>query len=51
MTGLPNTDLTTSQKIEFSVKALANQELYGSVTQLSQEYEISRPTIDQNKCP
>ena len=24
MTGLHNTDLTTSQKIEFSVKALAN---------------------------
>ena len=47
MTGLHNTDLTTSQKIEFSAKALANQGIYGSVTQLSQEYEISRPTIYQ----
>ena len=47
MTGLHNTDLTTSQKIEFSAKALASQGLYGSVSQLSQEYEISRPTIYQ----
>ncbi len=47
MTGLHNTDLTTSQKIEFSAKVLANQGLHGSVTQLSQEYEISRPTIYQ----
>ena len=47
MTGLHNTDLTTSQKIEFSSKVLANQEIHGSVTQLSQEYEISRPTIYQ----
>ena len=45
MTGLHNTDLTTSQKIEFSAKALANQGLHGSVTQLSEEYELSRPTI------
>ena len=47
MTGLHNTKLTTPQKIEFSAKALANQGLHGSVTQLSQEYEISRPTIYQ----
>ncbi len=47
MTGLHNTDLTTFQKIEFSSKALANQGLHGSVTQLSQEYEVSRPTIYQ----
>ena len=47
MTGLHNTDLTTSQKIEFSAKALANQGLHGSVTQLSEEYELSRPTIYQ----
>ncbi len=45
MTGLHNTDLTTSQKIEFSAKALANQGEYGSVTQMSQEYGLSRPTI------
>jgi hypothetical protein len=47
MTGLHNTDLTATQKIEFSAKALASQGLYGSVTQLSQAYEISRPTIYQ----
>ena len=47
MTGLHNTNLTTSQKIEFSAKTLANQGLYGSMTQLSQAYEVSRPTIYQ----
>ncbi|MCN4144448.1 MAG: hypothetical protein LC437_05080, partial [Thiohalomonas sp.] len=30
LTGLHNTDLTTSQKIEFSAKVLANQGLNGS---------------------
>ena len=45
MTGLHNTDLTTSQKIEFSAKTLANQGLHGLITQLSQEFKISRPTI------
>jgi len=47
MTGLHNTDLTTPQKIKFSAKALANQGVYGSVTQLSHEYELSRPTVYQ----
>ncbi|MCN4144689.1 MAG: hypothetical protein LC437_06440 [Thiohalomonas sp.] len=45
MTGLHNTDLTTSQKIEFSAKVLANQGLHGPVTQMSQEYGLSRPTL------
>ena len=47
MTGLHNTNLTTPQKIECTAKALANQGLHGSVTHLSQEYKISRPTIYQ----
>ncbi|MCN4145037.1 MAG: hypothetical protein LC437_08455 [Thiohalomonas sp.] len=45
MTGLHNTDLTTSQEIEFSAKVLANKGLHGSVTQMSQEYALSRPTL------
>ncbi len=45
MTGLHNTDLTTSQKIEFSAKILASQGSHGAKTQLSQEYEVSRPTL------
>ncbi|MCN4144833.1 MAG: hypothetical protein LC437_07255 [Thiohalomonas sp.] len=32
---LAHTDLTTSQKIEFSAKVLANKGLHGSVTQMS----------------
>ena len=47
MTGLHNTLLTTSQKIECSAKTLANQGLHGSISQLSQEYKLSRPTIYQ----
>lgn len=47
MTGLHNTNLTTPQKIECSAKTLANQGLHGSISQLSQEYELSRPTIYQ----
>ncbi len=47
MTGLHNTDLTTSQKIEFSAKLLANQGLHGAITDLSREYEVSRPTSYQ----
>ncbi|MCN4144313.1 MAG: hypothetical protein LC437_04365 [Thiohalomonas sp.] len=45
MTGLHNTDLRTSQKIEFSAKVLVNQVLHGSVTQMSQEYGLSCPTL------
>ncbi|MCN4144078.1 MAG: hypothetical protein LC437_03080, partial [Thiohalomonas sp.] len=40
-----NTDLTTSQKIEFSAKVLANQGLHASMTQMSQEYGLSHPTL------
>jgi len=45
MTGLHNTNLTTSQKIKFSSKALASQGEYGSISQLSQDYQTSRPTV------
>ncbi|MCN4144831.1 MAG: hypothetical protein LC437_07245, partial [Thiohalomonas sp.] len=39
------TNLTTPQKIEFSAKVLPNQGLHDSVTQMSQEYGLSRPTL------
>ena len=45
MTGLHRTDLTTSQKVEFSAKAIAGQAVHGTVTQLSQQFNISRPTV------
>jgi hypothetical protein len=45
MTGLHRTDLTTPQKIEFSAKAIAGQAVHGTVTQLSQQFNISRPTV------
>ncbi|MCN4144129.1 MAG: hypothetical protein LC437_03350 [Thiohalomonas sp.] len=45
MTGSHNTNLRTSQKIEFSAKVLANQGLHGSVSQMSQEYGLFRPTL------
>ena len=45
MTGLHRTNLTTPQKIDVSAKAVAGQAIHGSVTQLSDEFNISRPTI------
>lgn len=45
MTGLHRTNLTTPQKIDVSAKAVAGQAIHGSVTQLSDEFNLSRPTI------
>jgi hypothetical protein len=44
MTGLHRTPLTTSDKIGLAAKALLS-EAYGAVTALSEEYEVSRPTV------
>ncbi|MCP4901014.1 MAG: hypothetical protein GY906_28935, partial [bacterium] len=45
MTGLHRTPLTTSQKMECAAKALAGQEAHGTITQLSRQFGISRPTL------
>ena len=45
MTVLQRTDLTTSQKIQCAVAAVAGQHAHGSKTALSETYEISRPTV------
>jgi len=44
MTNLNKTPLTTSQKIECAAKVVAMQE-HGEKTLLSQEYNLSRPTL------
>ena len=45
MTVLQRTALTTSQKIQCAAAALAGQSGHGSKTALSEEYEVSRPTV------
>ena len=45
MTGLHRTTLTTPRKIECAVNALARQGEHGSMTALSEEFGVSRPTI------
>ncbi len=45
MTGLHRTPLTTSQKVECAVLALAGQEVHGTVSELSRQFNISRPTV------
>ena len=45
MTGLHRTPLTTPQKIECAANVLARQGEHGSVTALSEEFGLSRPTI------
>lgn len=45
MTGLHRTVLTTPQKIECAANILARQGEHGSVTALSEEFGLSRPTI------
>ncbi len=45
MTDLCQTDLPTSHKVELAVFALATQGTYGAVTQLAENYEVSRPTV------
>ena len=45
MTGLHRTPLTTSQKTQCAVKALAGQEVHGTISAISREFGISRPTV------
>ncbi len=45
MTGLHRTPLTTSQKVECAVMAAAGQEVHGTISEVSREFGISRPTV------
>lgn len=45
MTDLRKTDLPTSRKVDLAVLSMATQGDYGSVTALSEVFEVSRPTI------
>ena len=47
MTGLHGTPLTTSQKVECAAKALAGQDVHGSVSGLAERFGLSRPTLYQ----
>jgi len=45
MTGLNQTDLPTSHKVQLAASALAGQGTYGAVTDLAHTFEVSRPTV------
>ena len=45
MTGLHRTPLTTSQKVECAAMALAGQEVHGTISEISREFGLSRPTV------
>jgi len=45
MTGLHRTPLTTTQKVECAAQALAGQGVHGTLSALSEEFGISRPTL------
>lgn len=45
MTGLNQTDLPTSHRVQLAASALAGQGTYGAVTDLAQTFEVSRPTV------
>ena len=47
MTGLHRTALTTSQKVECAALALAGQDCHGTVSAVSRQFAISRPTVYQ----
>ena len=47
MTGLHRTPLTTSQKVECAAKALAGQQVHGTVSALGEQFGLSRPTLYQ----
>ena len=49
MTGLHRTPLTTSQKAQCAAKALAGQEVHGTISELSREFGISRPTVYETR--
>ena len=45
MAGLARTDLTASQKATLSAQTIVGKGQYGAITELAQEYNLSRPTI------
>ena len=45
MSGLTGTDLATSDKVELAAAALALQGWYGAMTDLAEEFGVSRPTV------
>lgn len=45
MTGLNRTDLPTYHKIQLAASALAGQGIYGTITDLAETFEVSRPTV------
>ena len=45
MTRLQRTDLPTPHKIELATAAVAQEGMYGSITSLSEEFGVSRPTV------
>jgi len=45
MTGLHRTPLTTSQKMQCAAMALAGQEAHGTISEVSREFGLSRPTV------
>jgi hypothetical protein len=45
MTNLGKIDLPTSRKVDLAVLSLATQGDYGSISALSERFEVSRPTI------
>jgi hypothetical protein len=47
MSGLHRTPLTTSEKVECAAKALAGQQKHGTVSALSEQFGLSRPTLYQ----
>jgi len=49
MTGLHRTPLTTSQKVQCAAKALAGQDVHGTMSALSDEFGISRPTLYETR--
>jgi hypothetical protein len=44
-TTLHRTPLTTSQKVECAAKTLAGQEVHGTISAVSREFGLSRPTV------
>jgi hypothetical protein len=45
MAGLARTDLTTSQKVTLSALAYVAKGRYGDITELAEDFQLSRPTI------
>ncbi len=45
MSGLTRTDLATIDKVDLAAASLAGQGMYGVVTELSERFGVSRPTV------